>query len=104
LSKKEKIMANIQETVQLAGKSPGECYELAQKAVVKAGYSVWKKREMAWLVIAKCTEGGTELDVNIMARPVMGGSVTLSSASEKLTADQMRLYVEKIAAAIKSLA
>ncbi len=92
-------MARIQETKTLPAKSADAAYGAAERVLTAAGYTLVKKRPMAWLLIAKCTRAEDSIEVNFAARPGAAASVTLSLSSDTLDeaglkAEALRLLAE----------
>jgi hypothetical protein len=48
-------MASVQLHKEYEGKSDSEVFEAAKKAIVNAGFSVWKTRDLARLVLGTVT-------------------------------------------------
>ncbi len=69
-------MAKIQTTQDFKGKATGDVYQAVIQAAPKAGLEVWKRRDIAWLVMVR---GGT-MDGNISVRPGAVVTVALSAA------------------------
>jgi len=93
-------MAKIEETRNYAGKSANECYAAGVSTFSKCGFNVWKKREIAWLALAKRTENGKEIDSNFSARPGNPTPVTLTVSSDSLTEDVLRPFAQQFFAAL----
>jgi len=92
-------MANITETIVISGKSTGDIFEAAKVALPKAGFQVWKLRDIAWMVLAKGTINNVEADGNVMARP--GGTVAVSVGAEGVSDADLHTAAQKIIAALK---
>lgn len=60
-------MANYEEIRTFPGKSANDCYAAIQRTYPKVKFEIWKKRDIAWLVIAKRKEGASEIDSNASA-------------------------------------
>jgi hypothetical protein len=92
-------MANIVENVMLAGKSTSDVFEAAKVALPKAGFEVWKLREIAWMVLGKGKINEIPADGNAMAMP--GGLVNVSVGAEGVSEADLRAAAQKIIAALK---
>jgi hypothetical protein len=95
-------MGNIREVIAFPGKSTGACFEGAVKGYPKAGFTVWKKRDIAWLAMAKCMQGNIQIDSNIMVSPGGTPQITLIVSAPELGEKDLRPYVDKISSAIKA--
>ncbi len=94
-------MAKIQETRTYAGKSVGDVYQAALKAVPLAGLQIWKRRDIAWLTMVRCGSGNETVDGNVSARP--GAYVTVSLSSVGAGEADLRERAEQIFAEISRI-
>ena len=92
-------MANITENVMMMGKSTSEIFEAAKVALPKAGFEVWKLRDIAWMVLGKGKINEIPADGNVMAMP--GGLVNVSVGAEGVSEAELRAAAQKIIAALK---
>jgi len=92
-------MANITETMMAPGKSNSDIFEAAKVALPKAGFEIWKLRDIAWMVLAKGKVNDVDADANVMARP--GGSVAITVGAEGVSEADLRAAAQKIIAALK---
>jgi len=74
-------------------KTPTECFHIACDIYSQIGFTIWKKREIGWLVLAKKSEKDMEIDSNFSARPTKPTSITVVVSSSKATQEDL----EKIA-------
>lgn len=88
-------MASIQVKAVYEGKSDGEVYEAAKKAIVNAGFTVWKTRDLARLVMGTGTHKGKEVRLNVVVSMV-DGSATVSAESEELDEKALASIPEKL--------
>jgi len=88
-------MASIQLMKTYEGKSDGEVYEAAKKAIVNAGFTVWKTRELARLVLGTGTFEGAEVRLNIVIS-MFDGSATVSAESDDLDEKALAPIPEKL--------
>ena len=77
----------IKHTIQ--NKTPTDCFNAACLAYPRLGFTIWKKREIAWLVLAKKKVEAMEIDSNLSARPGNPTSINISVSSEKLAQDEI---------------
>jgi hypothetical protein len=76
-------MVKIQKTHNYAGNSAGDVYQAILKAVPLAGLEIWKRRDIAWLVMVRSGSGSEAIDGNVSARPGTQVTVSLNSAGLK---------------------
>lgn len=94
-------MAKIEETRTYPGKTPGDCFSAAVRAYPKVGFNVWKKRELAWLALAKCTLEGKEVDSNLSARPGNPTPATLNLSADGLSEEALKGLADKFFQALE---
>ncbi len=92
-------MANVTENVMMMGKSTSDIFEAAKVALPKAGFEVWKLRDIAWMVLAKGKINDIPADGNVMAMP--GGLVNVSVGAEGVSEAELRAAAQKIITALK---
>lgn len=88
-------MASAQENFIFKEKNDSEIYEAAIKAIPLAGLEVWKKRELARLVLAQGIVEGAEVRCNI-AVSMVDGSTTISAESEDLSEEKLAAIIMEI--------
>ena len=88
-------MASVQIQKKYEGKSDGEVYEAAKQAIINAGFSVWKTRELARLVLGTGTFEGKEVRLNVVVS-MIDGSATASAESDDLDEKALTPIPEKI--------
>jgi hypothetical protein len=88
-------MASAQVKKVYEGKSDGEVYEAAKKAIVNAGFTVWKTRDLARLVLGTGTFEGKEVRLNVVVS-MIDGSATVSAESEELDEKALGPIPEKL--------
>ncbi|MDP2964510.1 MAG: hypothetical protein Q8N39_00570 [Pelolinea sp.] len=88
-------MASVQIQKKYEGKSDGEVYEAAKQAIINAGFSVWKTRELARLVLGTGTFEGKEVRLNVVVS-MIDGSATASAESGDLDEKALTPIPEKI--------
>ncbi len=76
-------MATVQIKNSFAGKGDSEVYTAALQAIPNAGLNVWKKRELARLVMGTGKVDDNEVRCNI-AVSMVDGSVTVSVEGDDL--------------------
>lgn len=88
-------MATVQIKKTYGDKSDGEIYEAAIQAIANAGYTVWKKRELARLVLGTGKQDGQEVRMNVVVNMV-DNSATISAESDDLDKKALESVAEKI--------
>ena len=88
-------MASVQIQKKYEGKSDGEVYEAAKQAIINAGFSVWKTRELARLVLGTGAFEGKEVRLNVVVS-MIDGSATASAESDDLDEKALTPIPEKI--------
>ena len=89
-------MAKIEETRSYPNKSANDYFAAACRAYPKAGFELWKKREIAWLAIAKRMDEGKQIDSNASARPGNPPVLTVNISAEHLSEEALRPMMDKL--------
>jgi len=95
-------MASVQLKHHYENKSDQEVYEAALQAIPNAGLNVWKKRELARLVLAVGEQDGQEVRCNIVVS-MADGSVTISAESDDLGEDILNQVAQKLVVELDKL-
>ena len=95
-------MASIQNKQIYAGKSSQEIYEAAVQSIPNAGYKVWKRRDIARLVMGVGDVDGQEARFNI-AVSMADDSVTTSVEAESLSEESLQEIAGKLASEMDKL-
>ncbi len=95
-------MAKFQDSRSYLGKTADDCFLAAEPALTRSGFKVWKKRDIAWLVQAKCEENGKTIDANLSARPGAKTTVTLNLSAEGVPESELKPFAEKIFQALET--
>ena len=95
-------MASIQRKVQFGGKTDKEIYDAAVQAVPQADLEVWKKRELARLVLAHGEYKGEQVRCNIVTSMV-DGSTTITAESDGLDEKALTLILSRLQVELKAL-
>lgn len=96
-------MAKIQQIRSIEGKSANDCYNAGLKAYPAAGFTVWKERSLAWLLMAKKKDKGVDVDSNLSARPTSPAQVTLGLSSDAHSEEELSAMAEQIFAALQQV-
>jgi hypothetical protein len=95
-------MASVQIKKSYENKSDKEVYEAALLAIPNAGLSVWKKRELARLVLGTGNIDGQEIRCNIVVSMV-DGSVTISAEADNLGEDALKQIADNLGSELDKL-
>ena len=88
-------MASVQLKKEYEGKSDNEVFEAAKQAIVNAGFSVWKTRDLARLVLGTGTIDGKQVRLNVVVS-MLDSSATVSAESDDLDEKTLVPLPEKI--------
>ena len=89
-------MAKIDLKRPFPGKSAGECYKAILLIVDKAGYKIFKKRDVAWLVICDGKLLGNNVNLTLAVPFGSPTSVSLSLSSDDLDVTALNTEAERI--------
>jgi len=90
-------MTKIRMEKSYDGKSPDDCLEAAKIAFPNAGFEIFKKRDIAWLVIAHRQENNSLIEANIGARPpAVCANVTLSINCDDIDRNTLQQKIDNI--------
>ena len=95
-------MASIQINKIFENKSDSEIYEAAIAAIPNAGLKVWKRRDIAHLVMGVGDLDGQEIRCNI-AVSMIDSSVTISVDADEIGEDKLNDTAEKLAVEMSKL-
>jgi len=95
-------MATVQIKNSFAGKSDSQVYEAALQAIPNAGLNVWKKRELARLVMGTGEVDDSEVRCNI-AVSMVDGSVTVSVEGDDLDESAVRTVADNLMGELSKL-
>jgi hypothetical protein len=95
-------MASVQTKKSYGSSLDSEVFEAAKKAIVNAGYEVWKTRDLAKLVLGIGKEEGQEVRLNVVVS-MFDGSATISAESDDLQESVLQRVVEKIDVELEKL-
>ena len=95
-------MTSVQQNKTYEGKSDTEIYEAALQAIPNAGLKVWKRRDLARLVLGNGEVDGQEVRCNIVVSMV-DGSVTISAEADDLSDDALQNILDKLTSELDKL-
>jgi hypothetical protein len=75
-------LAKLQQTRTFVGKTADAAFAAAEAALPKVGFEVWKRRPMAWLLLATATTPDGTVEASVACRPAVGAMVTVALSSE----------------------
>jgi hypothetical protein len=96
-------MAKIERVKEVVGKSPTEVYETAIQAFEDAGFTVWKKRPIAWLMMVRKTIDGKTVDGNLSARMGAVTSYILTLAADEVPEEKVAKSADEFVNAFDEL-
>ncbi|HTX79058.1 MAG TPA: hypothetical protein VMC62_05295 [Longilinea sp.] len=96
-------MASVEVKKTFEGKSASDLYDAGLKALPKAGFAIWKERQLAYLVMSKRMENGSQIDCNYMAHMGSPVGVSVTLGCDSLTEDDLRLWADKVFAAVQEV-
>lgn len=76
-------MAKLEVRRYFAGKSANECYQAILRAVEKAGYTIFKKREIAFLVLCDSSLDDSAIQLSLMVPFGSQTAVTMNISGDK---------------------
>jgi len=89
-------MAKIDLKHPFPGKSAGDCYKAMLLVVDQAGYKIFKKRDIAWLVICDGKLSGNNVNLTLAIPFGSPTSVSLSLSCDDLNEDSLNIEAERI--------
>lgn len=89
-------MAKIETRREFPEKSVAECFKVCLDLVEAAGYKLFKKRDVANLVISNGTVQGNPVDLSTVVPFGNPTSIIVSLASEKLDHTSLTAEVDRI--------
>ena len=95
-------MASVQINRKFENKSDTQIYSAAITAIPNVGLKVWKRRDIARLVMGMGEVDGKEVRCNI-AISMLDNSVTISVESDALPEDALNSLAEKLSAEMEKL-
>lgn len=95
-------MASVQVKKTYDGKTDGEVYEAAKLAIPNAGFTLWKTRELARLVMGTGTLDGKEVRLNVVVS-MFDSSATVSAESDDLDEAALAPVPESVHAELAKL-
>lgn len=93
-------MAKFQESRTFVGTSADGCYAAADAALLEVGFEVWKKRPMAWLLLARRNLPEGPIEANIGCRPGVKALVAVTLSGDAVSKESLKPIAEQIFSAI----
>jgi hypothetical protein len=87
-------MAHYEESRTYPNRSSAECFAAADKALPQAGFPIFKRRPIAWLVLGQRKEGAEIISGNISC--LMAGRVTLAMGGDQTPQETLKQYAGQI--------
>lgn len=89
-------MAKLETSRSFPNKNVDQVYAGFEQAFTQAGFHPWKLRPIGWLVMAKRSEGGGEIQANLSARPGNPASALLLMTSDHHAVAELEPLAEAI--------
>jgi hypothetical protein len=97
-------MPKVRIEKSLDGKSPDSCFNVAATAFLNSGFTIFKTREIAWLVIAHRYENTNLIEASIGARPPGNcAQVVVSVSSTDIEKEVLQAHADKILLELEKL-
>jgi len=90
----DKIKIILEE--KIIAKSPDLVYETFIKSFEDVGFSIWKKRPIAWLCMAKKDTSNGGIDANLTLRSTSPVSLTLIMSSTTVNKEELSSLAKKL--------
>lgn len=89
-------MATLAVNREAPGMTTSECYQSCLLKIEQAGYKIFKKRDLANLIICNETADGRQVDLSLMVP--FGGPTTinLSLSSELMDDNELQIEADRI--------
>jgi hypothetical protein len=94
-------MAKLEVRRYFAGKSANECYQAILRAVEKAGYAIFKKREIAFLVLCDGSLDNSAININLMVPFGSPTAVTMNISGENIPEDRLSAEADRFFSILK---
>lgn len=75
-------MSTVRETKEYPEMSADEAYKIAESALEESGLEIWKRRPLAWLIMADHADDTGTIRGNVACRPGAGASITITLDSD----------------------
>jgi hypothetical protein len=89
-------MASVQESREFAGLDADQAYQAADKAFEEAGFDIWKRRPLGWIVLANKDAEGGKITANAACRPGQNAVVTFSLECPVLDEEALQEMLEAL--------
>ena len=89
-------MAKIESKKEFSGKSASECYEACLSLVNDFGYTLFKKRPIANLIICNGQVDGQKMDVSMVVPMTSPTSISVNLSAEDVSEDVLNQEAERV--------
>ena len=96
-------MAAVQESRTFTKLSADQAYKAAEQAFEEAGYDIWKRRPLGWLLRANKDFEGGKITGNGSARPGANSVVTFSLECPDLTEAELKKALEALFTTVQAI-
>jgi hypothetical protein len=94
-------MATVELNQTFEGKTPGNLYDAALKALPKMGFNVWRKFPLGNVLMSKRIENGKQIDCSFIAHLESPLTVSITVKSDGFGEAELRPWAEKVLAALQ---
>jgi hypothetical protein len=93
-------MAKLQETSAFTGRTAEAAFAAAEAALPEVGFEVWKRRPMAWLLLARATLPEGLVEASVACRPAAGAMVTVALSSATAPDGVLKAMADQVISAM----
>jgi hypothetical protein len=93
-------LAKLQETHTFTGKTADAAFAAAEAALLQVGFEVWRRRPMAWLLLATATTPEGTVAASVASRPATGAMVTVALSSQTAPDAALKAMAAQVLSAI----
>jgi len=95
-------MARIRQTREYEGRTADQGYAAAEKAFSNAGFEIWKRRPLGWLLMAKREGPKGTIQANVACRPGRRAIVLLTLESDHDSEPELHDLAKEILSEVNS--
>jgi hypothetical protein len=89
-------MAKIEAKREVGGMTAGECYQACLSSIESTGYKLFKKRDLAYLIICNETIEGQKISLSLMVPFGSPTTINLSLSSDEMNSSLIQLEADRI--------
>jgi hypothetical protein len=87
-------MASVQESREFSELDADQAYQAADRAFEEAGFDIWKRRPLGWIVLANKEVAGVKITANAACRPGQNAVVTFTLECPALEKEALQEMLE----------